>query len=379
MAFFLFLGSQELLEQLVLPEYELRSVPTASEAEALLKTEDFSFILLDTQDAEARQLLALPLALPLFVLAAPPYDPEVYRRFAERQIIDLVDPASLPASLEKSLVLMPSPAAGRLDLPELVQLKNKALSHLYHQLQGPVTALEGYLEILRSDRLPEESVQQILSQLGNCVTRLRYYFHSLHLLSLVSADSYKLKPRPFQFHQLIREFQRDFQQQRAIYAVEGEYQLEAQEDLVLADPHFVLHLLSVLVDLALRTSLESGRVVSLQTSNLSIERLDAHSQLELDANQHRASFLPEARFSQYLQVSFQFRGVGPQLHQALLFTLKPGSERPESLDPETLLGAYLVERLLRACQSWLYFESQPGSGLLLSFVLPVHHLPRPQA
>lgn len=379
----LFWGTPELAQRLNSAEFEVLHAQTRAEALEFAR-KGAALALIDAEQADALSLIdeLAALNLPLLALAAAPYQPKLYRRFVERQLFDLVDPATLPYALNKSLVLLDSlrpqvPAAdGVLDLAGISGLKNKVLAQLYHQLQGPITALEGYLEILRSDQLSPQSIDQILGQLGHCVLRLRLYFHSLHLLSLISVEAPSLKPRPFQFHQLIREFQRDFQQQMSLSEVAWEYQLDAQNDLVLADPHFLLHLFSVVMSLAQRTGLAKGRTVTLQTNNLSAERLAARSQMELERTQALISFLPQVQPAQYLQVSFQFRGSGPELSRYLL---RERNQLPEGFvesdDAEMVLGVYLMEKILQASASWLYVEDQPGFGLLLSFVLPVHSLP----
>lgn len=334
----------------------------------------FACLLLDGREPGAQALIEQlgrdAMAPPLLVLASEPCEPQLWQAFEQGLINDLIPAPSLAQSLARALVRLRREA---LSLPQLSQQKNKALSQLYHQLQGPVTALEGYLEILQSESLPPESVSQILGQLQNCVLRLRQHFNSLHLLSLVSERPAQLKPRPYLFHQLIEEFRQDFVQMQA--ASGFELQPDAQDELVLSDPHLMLHLLSAIADLAQRCG--KGMGLSLQTANLSAERLLARTRFPLDQGQFQISFLPseDSLPSGFLQVTIQLRGVRDELYQTLLELLAPEQQAQTPHEPELLLGAWLLRQLLKAMQSWLYLEQQAGFGLLFSFVLPLHQLP----
>lgn len=375
----LYLGPDRDLS-LLTPTQPETHLETLSSAEALLtqlQTENDALILIDSSCPELESLLDQLAGHSVLVLAASPYQPWLYERFRRREILDLIDPDQLPHSLEKALIVNQDhlPGPGPLALPTLMSLKNEALALLYHQLQGPVTALEGYLEILQSDELPPSNVQQILNQLQQCVTRLRHYFYSLHLFSLVTDTPYRLKPRPFLFHQLLREFRRDLEQITILNAFNWDSQLDAQQDSVFADPYFMLNTLAVLFDLARRTAEPRGCQVSLQTSVIAASRLEARSQMSLEPSQYLCSFLPAQGPANYFQVTLQVRGVSASLNQALRFALgDPQVQRPSEV--ECVLGAYLAQRILQAHQSWLYLENQPGFGLLFSFVLPLHE---PQA
>ncbi|PKL75050.1 MAG: hypothetical protein CVV27_17345 [Candidatus Melainabacteria bacterium HGW-Melainabacteria-1] len=379
---FLYMGPQELLPDLrldaLIPELVL-----PHQLGVALAERSFAFMLFDGRQAVVRELLTtldLPTTIPLLVLASPPYEQELYRRFQAREILDLIDPAWLPASLAKSLVLHPqldaASSLANFGPSQLISLNSQALSQIYHQLQGPVTALEGYLEILQSEPLSQANVQQILSQLRHCVVRLRHYFNSLHLLSLVSVQAEGIKARPFLFHQLVHEFHRDVEPFLDMSALAWEFQLDAHEDLVLADPHALLNVLLILLDLAQRTVSGKNGLVSLQTGNLSAERLKARAGAEMDASQFQTSFLEQEPVAgrRYLQITLQFRGVTAELSQALIYAFV-GGPMPGRCAPEILLGTYLLYRTLKAGQSWIYLESQPGFGLLFSFVLPLHLMP----
>lgn len=379
MPHFLFRGLLDSAQHLQESGFDFTHVEDDADALKCLEQMHFSFILLDARDPNLQQSMAtLTQPLPMLVLAASPFESELYQQFVSRRIFDLVDPEGLPASLQKSLILLfsgsqvkPSPEA--VPAQALNRLKNKLLSQLYHQLQGPVTALDGYLEILRSDQLSPENIAQIFDQLGQCVVRLRLFFHTLHLLSLIDAEKLNLNPRPFQFHQLIREFQRDFQEQMALSESVWDYQLDAQNELVWADPHFLLHLFSALMNLIQRAGLAKGRTVSLQTSNVSGERLLRRSEMPLEPEQALVSFLPAEPAAQYLQVTLQIRGNNPDLIACLMRNRK-GDLMTGDIEAETALGVYLIEKILQASSSWLYTEVQAGFGLLLSFVLPIHSL-----
>jgi signal transduction histidine kinase len=374
----LYLGSELFLSKLSASMF----VTPMNSAEAILnqlQETPHLIVLVDDQHPQA-SLLYEAKHLSLFVLASPPYAEALYQRFANREILDLVDPAQLPLSLDKALILCQDhlPRLPRQEGPpefslsQLMSLKNEALAQLYHQLQGPVTALEGYLEILQSDAesLKPASVKQILGQLQQCVLRLRHYFQALHLLSLVSEKPYELKSRAFPFHQLIRDFKRDLEQMTTLNGFAWDCQFDAQEDLVFADPHYILNLLSVLFELAQRTASGNASHLSLQTSSLAMARLESRSQMQLESSQFQTSYLPGTGSGQYLQITFQFRGLGPQLCEALLYVFgAPGALEP--VDPEILLGTYFVHKVLYAHQSWLYIENQPGFGMLFSFVLPL--------
>lgn len=369
----LYLGSEKWLPGLNLPDVQLEISSSESDLLSKLKSSIQSIVLLDIEYLEQTDLIEFLKGRVVFVLANPPYVPKLLEQLKSHQILDILAPEHLPFTLEKALVIHQEHlfSQRKMALPVLMNLKNEALSLLYHQLQGPVTALEGYLEILQSDDLPAGNVQQILTQLQQCATRLRHDFYSLHLLSLVSEVPHHLKLRPFRFHQLISEFKRDLEQITTLNAFSWVSQLDAEQDFVLADPHFMLNALVVLFDLARRTAELRGCQLSLQTSVIASARLKARSQIQLEPDQLLNSFLPEEGVASYLLITFQLRGVTPTLNQAFRYALGDlDVERPQEV--ECVLGAYLAHRILQQHQSWIYLENQLGFGLLFSFTLPLH-------
>lgn len=256
-------------------------------------------------------------------------------------------------------------------------LKSRFLSTISHELQGPLTPLEGYLELLSSSEMGEVTKEQeaVFQNMLVCVQRLRRQINNVMLLNLLSVSELKLQLEPFVFHDLLFNLQRSLEHSMGECGVSLEFEYNTENDLVYADLHQMSRALLGLIDNLVRVSLRDSKLL-ITCNNISGKRVQARLESDLEPHQRLFSYLPEVQPDQkFLEITIQSRGLGLNSQQLDDLSKPFGQREHLSQDPATgsfELGLSVALKVMKTHRILFYIESQDNVGMLLSFILPLH-------
>lgn len=363
------LGLQQRANSLLQAGYQIEQAGSVQELLDLVQTSRPAIVLLCHEQLSLPGLLQDLKGSDVFVVTSEPEPADLFDYLEQGLIRDVIQSSNLVTDLKRAWLVAQRSRQAQLE-QNLETIKNQILSHLYHHLQGPLTALEGYIEILSTENPLDERFKQIMRQLQLCAKRFRHYFYVLHILSLSSELTKQRKRNGFFYHQLLKDFQQDARQRVLEKSSEWTYSLDASKDCLIADYLLLKDLLLIVLDLSLRAEYLQSKV-NLQTSNISGLRLLERSESQLDSGQYQKSYLDPQTTENYLLISLQFQNLGAEFANILQKMLAE-QPWPQDIAPEIVFEAYLIKNILLSHQAWVYLESMPGNILLFSFALPIH-------
>ena len=121
-----------------------------------------------------------------------------------------------------------------------------------HELRTPIFSLAGFVELLQSEELDEETRREFLDTMSEQVARLQKLSVDLLDLSRLDAGSVELHPEPVDLSELARSVVNEFTPALAEHDTDLDVRLPDQGPEALCDPVRVAQIMRILLDNALR-------------------------------------------------------------------------------------------------------------------------------
>lgn len=264
------------------------------------------------------------------------------------------------------------------ELHEMSRLKDQFLSNISHELQSPITPLEGYIQLFLEGELGELPAehQHILSTMEICVHRLRKQIDNILFLSHLSGEKVALIIDEFFLHDTLYNLEKIFSfplQQKKQQII---FQTLAQNASVFGDIQQISKILVICLDNAIKFGYENSPIF-IKTQNISGSTLQSRLKYPLGLHQRLFNYLPEDLDPQarYLEILMEDRGKGiPHTQLESIFESFYQVDGSVTREAGGLgIGLSIARKIIAAHHAMLYLESQEQVGTIISFVLPVAH------
>lgn len=283
--------------------------------------------------------------------------------------------SSLPkqASLAKASETAAGEVALRPDLQEYTQLRERylrttnALASAAHDLKTPLAILNGYVELLQSEKLGNLNDRQrdVLRDMHSNGQRLQRYIQDFLSFSVLETGELKMKFEAGNINACLSEVCRlwspRFQERGlALYFLANEKVME-----FLFDAPKLERVISNLLENASKFT-PSGGTVWLHAEPYMWERRSSSNRSLPQERRRRPLSQPN---SVKISVSDTGPGVPPEYHLEIFddFFRLPSSEKAEGMG----LGLAIARRLVNGMGGKIWVESEPGAGCKFSFILPL--------
>lgn len=263
------------------------------------------------------------------------------------------------------------------ELKTLDQLKSEFLANISHELQSPITPLEGYLSMfLEGDYGTLDSEQRdAMDMMQICVQRLKKQIDNILYLVMLGKEKLQILNENFFFPDIIVNLEKNFYNALKEKNIRMNVLLDTQQTQVDGDIQQVYRIMNILIDNAIKFSYPNT-AIQIRCNTVTGATWKVRRTYSLEPHQIRYDYLPAqlSPDSLYLEISVQDRGEGIRSDQLPLicnsFYQADGSSTRER--GGIGLGLSIARKLLASHQSALYIESQPEIGTMMSFLLPVN-------
>jgi signal transduction histidine kinase len=258
-------------------------------------------------------------------------------------------------------------------LQERFQRTTNALASAAHDLKTPLAILNGYVELLQSEKLGElnERQREILGDMRTSGQRLQQYIQDFLSFSVLEIGEMKMHFEPADLNACLSEVCRlwshSFQEKGlALYFLANEKLTEFPFDVAK-----IQRVVSNLLENASKFT-PAGGTVWLHAEPYMWERRTVSNPDNPMERRHRAITQPN---SVKISVSDTGPGIPAEYHIEVFddFFRLPQSENQAGMG----LGLAIARRLVGNMGGKIWVESDPGAGCKFSFILPL--LPPPTA
>ncbi len=273
----------------------------------------------------------------------------------------------------KKPVASAEPAPGAQEAPEYSQLRDRylrttnALASAAHDLKTPLAILNGYVELLQSEKLGDlnERQREVLRDMHSNGQRLQRYIQDFLSFSVLETGQLKMRFEAGNINACLSEVCRlwspRFQERGlAMYFLANEKVTEFAFDAPKVE-----RIISNLLENASKFT-PAGGTVWLHAEPHVWERR-ALSQVPAGQERRRRPLsLPNAV---KISVSDTGPGIPPEYHMEIFddFFRLPNTEKSDGMG----LGLAIARRLVHAMGGKIWVESDPGSGCRFSFIVPL--------
>ena len=269
------------------------------------------------------------------------------------------------------------PAAGEVtskpDMQEYAQLRERylrttnALASAAHDLKTPLAILNGYVELLQSEKLGDlnERQREVLCDMHSNGQRLQRYIQDFLSFSVLETGELRMKFETGNINACLSEVCRlwspRFQEKGlALYFLANEKVFEFPFDAPKLE-----RVVSNLLENASKFT-PSGGTVWLHAEPYMWERRSSSNRALPQERRRRPLSQPN---SVKISVSDTGPGVPPEYHLEIFddFFRLPSSDKAEGMG----LGLAIARRLVQGMGGKIWVESEPGAGCKFSFILPL--------
>ena len=269
------------------------------------------------------------------------------------------------------------PAAGEVtskpDMQEYAQLRERylrttnALASAAHDLKTPLAILNGYVELLQSEKLGDlnERQREVLRDMHSNGQRLQRYIQDFLSFSVLETGELRMKFENGNINACLSEVCRlwspRFQEKGlALYFLANEKVFEFPFDAPKLE-----RVVSNLLENASKFT-PSGGTVWLHAEPYMWERRSSSNRALPQERRRRPLSQPN---SVKISVSDTGPGVPPEYHLEIFddFFRLPSSDKAEGMG----LGLAIARRLVQGMGGKIWVESEPGAGCKFSFILPL--------
>lgn len=242
-----------------------------------------------------------------------------------------------------------------------------ALASAAHDLKTPLAILNGYVELLQSEKLGElnERQREVLRDMRSNGHRLQHYIQDFLSFSVLETGELRMRFETANVNSCLSEVCRlwspRFQEKGlALYFLANEKVIEFPFDAPKME-----RIVSNLLENSFKFT-PPGGTVWLHAEPYMWERRTASV---LPASQERRRRPLSTPNSVKISVSDTGPGVPPEYHLEIFddFFRLPSSEKTEGMG----LGLAIARRLVNGMGGKIWVESEPGAGCKFSFILPL--------
>jgi len=283
--------------------------------------------------------------------------------------------SSLPkqASLGTAIETAAGEVTSKSDLQEYAQLRERylrttnALASAAHDLKTPLAILNGYVELLQSEKLGDlnDRQREVLRDMHSNGQRLQRYIQDFLSFSVLETGELRMKFETGNINACLSEVCRlwspRFQEKGlALYFLANEKVYQFPFDAPKLE-----RVVSNLLENASKFT-PSGGTVWLHAEPYMWERRSSSNRSLPQERRRRPLSQPN---SVKISVSDTGPGVPPEYHLEIFddFFRLPSSEKAEGMG----LGLAIARRLVQGMGGKIWVESEPGAGCKFSFILPL--------
>jgi signal transduction histidine kinase len=259
------------------------------------------------------------------------------------------------------------------ELQERFQRTTNALSSAAHDLKTPLSILNGYVELLQSEKLGPLNGRQreVLGDMQSSGKRLQQFIQDFLTYSALETGALKMQFEPANINECLSEVCRlwstRFQEKGlALYFLANE-----KLPVFPFDSPKLERVISNLLENSFKF-IPQGGTVWLHAEPYMWERRAAAQPGQTGERRRQENSQPN---SVKVSVSDTGPGIPPEFHQEVFddFFRLPGTENQEGMG----LGLAIVRRLVQGMGGKIWVESDPGAGCKFSFLIPFKPSPTP--
>ena len=263
--------------------------------------------------------------------------------------------------------------AGASELQEYAQLRERylrttnALASAAHDLKTPLAILNGYVELLQSEKLGglNDRQREVLRDMRSNGQRLQRYIQDFLSFSVLETGELKMRFEAGNINACLSEVCRlwspRFQEKGlALYFLANEKVIQFSFDAPKVE-----RVISNLLENAFKFT-PAGGTVWLHAEPYMWERRATSNSQVAQERRRRPLLQPN---SVKISVSDTGPGVPPEYHLEIFddFFRLPSDERTEGMG----LGLAIARRLVNGMGGKIWVESEPGTGCKFSFIIPL--------
>lgn len=233
-------------------------------------------------------------------------------------------------------------------LKELDQLKDDFVSSVSHELRSPLSAISGYVELLRArpmDQIPVEKRDKALTIIQENTARLAHFINDILDLAKLKAGHVEIRHKPLFIQSLAEEIMGLFQPLFDKKSIKGAVDVPENIPVIPGDDEKIRQVLTNLVSNALKFTPPGGKI-----------RIFARNQ------------------SEYVQVSVQDSGIGvpEEAKEAIFERFRQVKSNKDTGTGQkgTGLGLAIAKGNVEAHGGRIWVESEVGKGTTIHFTLP---------
>jgi signal transduction histidine kinase len=253
-------------------------------------------------------------------------------------------------------------------LRERLQRTTNALASAAHDLKTPLAILNGYIELLESEKLGtlNERQREVIRDMGSSGRRLQQFIQDFLSYSVLETGEMKMHFETGDLNACLSEvcrlWSRTFQERGlALYFLPNQKLTEFAFDTAK-----VQRVISNLLDNASKFT-PSGGTVWLHAEPYMWDRRTVDQPGVLTERRRQASAIPN---SVKISVADTGPGIPAEYHIEVFddFFRLPTTERQSGMG----LGLAIARRLMGSMGGKIWVESEPGAGSKFSFILPLN-------
>jgi signal transduction histidine kinase len=243
-----------------------------------------------------------------------------------------------------------------------------ALASAAHELKTPLSVMTGYTDLLLGQLLGPLNEQQtkVLEEMKQSGLRLQRFVQDFLAFSALESGKIRIARELGDVNECVAEVLEHWSSRFEQKKIRWEFRPDSNLQPVLFDPLKLQHVISNLVDNAVKFTPQNGKVRVSTTAYL-WERRSFRQSLP-HPNERRAS--PDHQPNAIrISISDTGPGIPPEYHQEIFNEFLRLQQTSDSHGMG--LGLAIARRLIEAHSGKIWVESEPGNGSTFSLLLPM--------
>lgn len=283
-----------------------------------------------------------------------------------------VTPITISDDMERDLEPLAAPELRAVceRLRDDIRRRTVALASAMHELRTPLAILDGYLEILQSEKAGAltDKQKQIVDDMKSNEKRLKSFISDFLMFTAIETKSLALNLQMNDLNASLYEVCSMWTPRMQKKRIALHFSPEEKLEQFAFDNLKIQHVLSNLIHNAFKFTPEGGSVW-VAVERVAWERRLRSAPTKVEKRQHSSKLPKAARVT----VSDTGPGIEPEFHIEIFNDFRKLSS-PRNADDSMGLGLSIARRLVQAHDGKIWVESNPGSGSRFIFMLPLRPL-----
>jgi signal transduction histidine kinase len=243
-----------------------------------------------------------------------------------------------------------------------------ALASAAHELKTPLSVMAGYTDLLLGQLLGplNEQQQKVLEEMKQSGLRLQRFVQDFLAFSALESGKIRITKEVGDVNECIAEVLEHWSSRFEQKNIRWEFRPDSSVPSVIFDPLKLQHVISNLIDNAVKFTPKGGKV-RVNTGTYLWERRSFRQSLPL-ANERRATGEHQPNAIR-ISVSDNGPGIPPEYHQEIFNEFLRLQQTSDSHGMG--LGLAIARRLIEAHGGKIWVESEPGNGSTFALLLPM--------